>query len=64
MSSIFGKQPLWIAAYVNNPEVVLPKIPNGWTEWKIWQFADKGRIDGYVGDIDLNIMKKDYLKQF
>ena len=64
MSPIFGKQPLWIAAYVNNPEAVLPKIPNGWTDWKVWQFTDKGRIDGHNADIDLNIMKKDYLKQF
>ena len=29
-------------------------------DWKIWQFTDKGRIDGYNGDIDLNVMKKDY----
>lgn len=61
---IFGKQPLWIAAYVGNPEAVLPKIPNGWTEWQVWQFTDKGRIDGHNADIDLNIMKKDYFNKF
>ena len=61
---IFGANPLWIAAYPANPETTLPAIPNGWKEWKIWQFTAKGAIDGYVGDIDLNIMKKDYFNMF
>jgi GH25 family lysozyme M1 (1,4-beta-N-acetylmuramidase) len=61
---IFGLQPLWIAAYLNNPEVSLPAIPNGWSEWKIWQFTEKGQINGYTGDIDLNIMKKNYFNLF
>jgi lysozyme len=61
---MFGLQPLWIAAYLNNPETKLPALPNGWTEWKIWQFTEKGLIDGYVGDIDLNIMKKGYFNLF
>ena len=61
---MFGTNPLWIAAYLNNPEISLPLIPNGWTEWKIWQFTEKGQISGYTGDIDLNIMKKDYFNLF
>jgi lysozyme len=60
----FGTYPLWLAAYLNNPEVSLPAIPNGWNDWKIWQFTEKGLIDGYIGDIDLNIMKKDYYNLF
>lgn len=60
----FSTYPLWLAAYLNNPEVSLPAIPNGWNEWKIWQFTEKGQIDGYVGDIDLNIMKKSYYDLF
>lgn len=61
---IFGKNPLWVAAYLNNPEISLPNIPNGWTEWKIWQFTEIGQINGYIGDIDLNIMKKDFFNLF
>jgi GH25 family lysozyme M1 (1,4-beta-N-acetylmuramidase) len=61
---IFGQYPLWIAAYINNPEVNLPVLPKGWAEWEIWQFTEKGQIDGYVGDIDLNIMKRDYFNLF
>lgn len=56
----FGTNPLWIAYYPSNPNKILPKLPLGWMDWKIWQFTDKGRIDGYNGDIDLNVMKKDY----
>lgn len=63
-TSKFGNYPLWLAAYPNNPEATLPLIPKGWTDWKIWQFTDKGRIDGYVGDLDLNIMKKDFFDSF
>jgi len=62
--TIFGKYPLWLAAYINNPETTLPAIPKGWPEWKIWQFTEKGSIDGYSGDIDLNIMKEDYFNIF
>lgn len=61
---IFGLQPLWIAAYLNTPETSQPAVPNGWNEWKIWQFTEKGQINGYVGDIDLNIMKKGYFDLF
>lgn len=61
---IFGLQPLWIAAYLNNPEANVPAIPNGWTEWKIWQFTEKGIVNGYTGDMDLNIMKKGYFDLF
>ena len=60
----FGTNPLWLAAYLNNPELSLPILPNGWTEWKIWQFTEQGQIGGYTGNIDLNIMKTDYFNQF
>jgi GH25 family lysozyme M1 (1,4-beta-N-acetylmuramidase) len=63
-SPIFGQYPLWIAAYLNNPEVNLPVIPIGWNEWQIWQFTEKGQVNGYNGDIDLNIMKKEYFDLF
>jgi GH25 family lysozyme M1 (1,4-beta-N-acetylmuramidase) len=63
-SPIFGQYPLWIAAYIKNPEVSLPVIPIGWNEWQIWQFTEKGQVNGYNGDIDLNIMKKEYFDLF
>ena len=60
----YGAYPLWIAAYLNNPEVGLPSIPIEWANWQIWQFTEKGNIDGYNGNIDLNVMKKDFFNQF
>jgi lysozyme len=63
-SPLFGTYPLWIAAYLNNPEAYQPSIPNGWSEWKIWQFTEKGLIHGYIGEIDLNVMKKNYFDLF
>ena len=61
---IFGKYPLWLAAYPNNPEISLPLIPKGWNEWVIWQFTEVGVINGYSGSVDLNIMKKAYYDTF
>jgi len=55
----FGMNPLWLAAYIKEP--ILPK---GWNEWKIWQFTDKGKINGIVGNVDLNWMKKDFFELY
>lgn len=60
----YGTWPLFIAAYPNNPEVSLPAIPLEWSDWTMWQFTEKGTIDGYNGSIDLNVMKKDFFSQF
>ena len=60
----FGNYPLWIASYLNNPETSLPSIPDGWNDWNIWQFTEKGQINGYSGDIDLDVMRKDYFNMF
>lgn len=46
----FGSYPLWVAEY----GVDEPKIPNGWTDWHFWQYAQKGRIQGISGDVDHN----------
>lgn len=64
IGDMFVKYPLWIAAYLNNPEKNEPTLPEGYDNWDIWQFTSKGRINGYNGNIDLNIMKKDYFNLF
>ena len=60
----FGSYPLWEAAYVNDPESSLPKMIQGWDNWKIWQFTDKGIINGVNGNVDLDMMKKSYFNLF
>jgi lysozyme len=42
-----GNYPCWIARY-NRFE------PNT-TSWQFWQYSNRGRIDGIVGDVDLNV---------
>jgi lysozyme len=46
----FDKYPLWIAWYnVNgNPDDIT-------SNWVFWQFSDKGRVKGIVGDVDINV---------
>jgi GH25 family lysozyme M1 (1,4-beta-N-acetylmuramidase) len=41
----FGANPLWIANWSSSP---FP-LPNGWSNWTIWQYADSGI---YPGDQD------------
>lgn len=59
-----GSYALWLASYVKTPEVLVPIMPNGWLSWVIWQFTERGSIDGYNGNIDLNMMKKHYFDLF
>lgn len=50
--------PLWLAAYVNNPDKYLP---NAWTKqgWAIWQHTDRGPVPGVQADnVDQNIAKQ------
>lgn len=41
---------LWLAAYVDT----VPPPPRPFTEVAIWQFTDKGRIDGINAPVDVN----------
>lgn len=42
---------LWIAAYVNKPQ---PVLPAGWKNYWLWQYSAKGSIAGIKGDVDMN----------
>src|SRR5262249_46229404 len=48
--------PLWLAAYVSNPE---PYVPNAWqgVGWAFWQYTDRGSVSGISGNVD-----RDYFK--
>jgi lysozyme len=52
-----GRIPLWIAQYPNKwTEQSKPILPFGWSDYYIWQYSAKGRIDGINTDVDLNVM--------
>jgi GH25 family lysozyme M1 (1,4-beta-N-acetylmuramidase) len=48
--------PLWIAQYPDNPDIAKApaELPNGWDEWIMWQYSEKGRSNGFLAN-DLNI---------
>ena len=45
---------LWIADYRKRGE---PQIPNKFDDWHIWQYTDKGSVNGINGYVDLNYCK-------
>jgi lysozyme len=47
---------LWVAHYTTRPD---PYLPKAWIIWKFWQFTNKGHVDGYYGDIDMNYFNGD-----
>ncbi len=48
--------PLWLAQYPNQyVEGMKPFLPRGWFNWTIWQYSDKGRLNGINAAVDLNI---------
>ena len=47
----FGGYPLWVAHYGR----AQPRIPGAWTDWTLWQYSERGRIQGIGGSgVDLD----------
>jgi len=51
-SKVLSSKKLWIANY----GVSVPRMPKtgGWQSWWLWQYTDRGRLDGYQTSLDLN----------
>ena len=47
----FYKYPLWVSNY----GVQCPKVPPPWQTWTFWQDSEKGRVQGVVAPVDINI---------
>jgi len=47
---------LWVANY----GISTPSLPAGWSEWKLWQHSDKGRVPGIAATTNLNHFAKSY----
>lgn len=48
--------PLWVAQYPNRyTPGMKPGLPNGWNQWTFWQYSDKGRVNGIVDKVDLDL---------
>jgi GH25 family lysozyme M1 (1,4-beta-N-acetylmuramidase) len=66
----YSKYPYWVARYYDlrgqfNPERDEPTAPSAWkNNWQAWQFTPAGSVAGTKGDVDLNVMKKDFIRQY
>ncbi len=48
--------PLWLAQYPNQyQEGMQPFLPRGWFNWTIWQYSDKGVVNGINASVDMNL---------
>lgn len=60
---------LWYAAYPSVKQKVLTDAPRenrsklSYPQAAIWQWTSKGRIDGIIGNVDMNVCYKDFLHQ-
>lgn len=54
-----GRWPLWIAHY----GVDRPGANGVWQEWSMFQYTDNGRVPGYGGPIDCNVMEAAMMKR-
>ncbi|MDX1986662.1 MAG: GH25 family lysozyme [Candidatus Obscuribacter sp.] len=57
VESVLGSAPelasykLWLAHYTSADA---PSLPQPFSDWLMWQYSDKGRLPGVVGNVDLN----------
>jgi lysozyme len=52
----FREYPIWIRDLFHEPKL------EGNRKWSIWQFANRGRLKGISGYVDMNTMTKEYWK--
>lgn len=54
----YSSRKLWVAAYTAS----VPKLPNGWTKYWMWQYTSSGRLDGYYSSLDMNRISEENWK--
>lgn len=48
--------PLWLAQYPNQyVDGAKPFLPRGWFAWTMWQYSDKGVVNGINAAVDMNV---------
>jgi GH25 family lysozyme M1 (1,4-beta-N-acetylmuramidase) len=48
--------PLWLAQYpYQYVEGMKPTLPRGWFSYTIWQYSDKGKVNGINASVDMNL---------
>lgn len=51
-----ARMPLWIAFYpeLASPYTAPPQDAGSWKKWTVWQYTDKGVVNGIEGEVDRN----------
>lgn len=49
----FPDHPIWIARYNS---LFNPHLHNK-SDWQFWQYGNRGRLDGIIGDVDFNVFQ-------
>ena len=48
--------PLWLAQYpAQYSSGMVPVLPKGWFKWALWQYTDKGVVNGINAAVDMNL---------
>ncbi len=48
--------PLWLAQYPTQYSPgMTPFLPKGWFKWTLWQYSDKGVVNGINASVDMNL---------
>jgi len=48
--------PLWLAQYPDQyHDGMSPSLPVGWFNWTIWQYSQKGRLNGINANVDMDL---------
>lgn len=47
-------QPLWLAHYTKD---ACPTVPPPWKDWTYWQYSERGKVPGIIGNVDLDVMR-------
>ena len=56
LKGALGAYPLWVANYKSTYVGNCPKVPDGWSSWKIWQWSESGTASGInTNSVDLNV---------
>ncbi len=55
-SGEWAQYDLWVASYGSSSAV----LPNGWTDWKIWQYSGNGHTPSVPGEVDLDWFNGSY----
>jgi len=56
----YGEPLLWIASYSSDPG----PLPNGFSNWFVWQYSDTGRINGIEEYVSLDAINPNHTSQF